>query len=479
MVKHTVRVLGCTVAIVMLLGFTKNTAKPDPWLYKETILKHIVEPTFRNKQYSILDYGAKAGMDFNSALAINKAIEACANEGGGTVVVPAGTFFTGPIELKSNVNLHVSEGAILRFSTNPKDYTPFVLTRWEGIDCYNYKPLIYAYNQKNIAISGKGTLDGMANEQNWWPWKGRPEYGWKEGMSSQEHNSEGKNKLVMMESNRTPIAQRIMKETDLLRPQFINIYRCERVLIEGVKITNSPFWLIHPLMCNNLIVRGITAESNGPNNDGCDPESCKNVLIEDCFFNTGDDCIAIKSGRNNDGRKWNIPSENILIRHCTMKNGHGGVVIGSEVSGSCRNVFAEDCVMDSPLLERVVRIKSNSFRGGVIENIFVRNIKVGECSEAVLRIELNYEVKNGEKGGHNPAVHNINLDKITCLKSRYGIFIDGLNRDDQVSGISLSNCDFQQVSEGNLMTGVKGVTLKNVKIKGEVLKETPSTLKHK
>lgn len=209
-------------------------------------------------------------MDFNSALAINKAIEACANEGGGTVVVPAGTFFTGPIELKSNVNLHVSEGAILRFSTNPKDYTPFVLTRWEGIDCYNYKPLIYAYNQKNIAISGKGTLDGMANEQNWWPWKGRPEYGWKEGMSSQEHNSEGKNKLVMMESNRTPIAQRIMKETDLLRPQFINIYRCERVLIEGVKITNSPFWLIHPLMCNNLIVRGITAESNGPNNDGCD-----------------------------------------------------------------------------------------------------------------------------------------------------------------------------------------------------------------
>lgn len=468
------KALGGLIAVAMLLSFSKNSEAVDPWSYKDKILKQIKEPSFRKMQYNILEFGAKEGMGFNSGPAIKKAIEVCSKNGGGKVVVPEGIFYTGPTELKSNVNLHISQGATLRFSTNPKDYTPFVLTRWEGIDCYNYKPLIYAYNQKNIAISGKGVLDGMANETNWWPWKGRSEYGWKEGMPSQEHNPEGKNKLVMMESNSTPIAQRIMKESDLLRPQFINIYKCERVLIEGIKIINSPFWLVHPLMCNNLVVRGITAESNGPNNDGCDPESCKNVLIEDCFFNTGDDCIAIKSGRNNDGRQWNIPSENILIRRCTMKNGHGGVVIGSEVSGSCRNVFAEDCVMDSPLLERVIRIKSNSFRGGVVENIYVRNINVGQCSEAVLRIELSYEVKSGTQDGHTPLVRNINLENVTCLKSRYGVFVDGATVENQVSGINLTRCNFKQISDGNKVSGVSDINLKDVIINGKVLVEMPS-----
>ena len=173
------------------------------------------------------------------------------------------------------------------------------------------------------------------------------------------------------------------------------------MLIEGVTFTNSPMWIINPVLCENVTVRGVTVDSHGPNNDGCDPESCRNVLIEDCVFDTGDDCIAIKSGRNADGRRIGVPSENIIIRDCQMKDGHGGVVLGSEMSGGIRNVFVENCEMDSPNLDRAIRLKSNSLRGGYLENLFVRNVKVGQVADAVVRINLNYDKDRGE---HPPTV---------------------------------------------------------------------------
>lgn len=458
--------LRYTVVGLLAIAFLSCTGKSDPWIGKDAVLKQIVEPKFADRTFSIEDFGAKKGVTFNSGAAINKAIDSCSKAGGGKVIVPAGVFFTGPIVLKSNVNLYISEGATLRFSTNPKDYTPFVLTRWEGIDCYNYKPLIYAYGETNIAITGKGVLDGMAGNDSWWPWKGREEYGWKKGMMSQEHNTAtgGKKRLVAMMENQVPIKDRMMAESDMLRPQFINFYKCDTVLIEGVKIERSPFWLIHPLLCSNVIVRNIIAESDGPNNDGCDPESCKNVLIEGCYFNTGDDCIAIKSGRNFDGRAWDTPSENLVIRGCTMKNGHGGIVIGSEVSGGCRNVYAEDCVMDSPLLDRVVRIKTNTLRGGVVENVYVRNIKVGECAEAVLRIEMNYEMGKSRQGEFYPLVRNIYLENITSKRSKYGVYIDGYKDRIRVENINLKNCRFSNVSKGNSIVGVKNVKFENLLI---------------
>lgn len=458
--------LRYTVVGLLAIAFLSCTGKSDPWIGKDAVLKQIVEPKFADRTFSIEDFGAKKGVTFNSGTAINKAIDSCSKAGGGKVIVPAGVFFTGPIVLKSNVNLYISEGATLRFSTNPKDYTPFVLTRWEGIDCYNYKPLIYAYGETNIAITGKGVLDGMAGNNSWWPWKGREEYGWKKGMMSQEHNTAtgGKKRLVAMMENQVPIKDRMMAESDMLRPQFINFYKCDTVLIEGVKIERSPFWLIHPLLCSNVIVRNIIAESDGPNNDGCDPESCKNVLIEGCYFNTGDDCIAIKSGRNFDGRAWDTPSENLVIRGCTMKNGHGGIVIGSEVSGGCRNVYAEDCIMDSPLLDRVVRIKTNTLRGGVVENVYVRNIKVGECAEAVLRIEMNYEMGKSRQGEFYPLVRNIYLENITSKRSKYGVYIDGYKDRIRVENINLKNCRFSNVSKGNSIVGVKNVKFENLLI---------------
>ena len=231
---------------------------------------------------------------------------------------------------------------------------------------------------------------------------------------------------------------------------------------------NSPFWVLHPLMCEDLTVRGVTINNDGPNGDGCDPESCRNVLIEGCTFNTGDDCIAIKSGRNEDGRKWNRPSENIVVRDCYMANGHGGVVIGSEISGGFRNLYVENCKMDSPQLDRVVRIKTSTARGGVIENVYVRNVEVGECREAVLRINLRYEPGEKARRGFIPTVRNVNLENVHCLKSQYGIRLDGLEEQKNIYDISVKNCVFEGVQDGNLVSGKVGkVELDGTTINGQ------------
>ena len=317
---------------------------------------------------------------------------------------------------------------------------PTVLTRWEGVDCYNLHPLIYAYGESNIGITGKGIIDGQASNDNWWSMCGAPHYGWKEGMTAQKNG--GRDKLLMYAETFAPIDKRQMTFEDGLRPQLINLYRCNTILIENVTLKNSPFWVIHPLFCESLTVRGVKVSSHGPNSDGCDPESSKNVLIENCIFDTGDDCIAIKSGRNADGRKWNVPSENIIVRNCEMKDGHGGVVVGSEISGGYKNLFVENCKMDSPNLERVIRIKTNNCRGGVIENIYVRNVEVGECREAVLKINLQYENREKCDRSFPPVVRHVYLDNVTSEKSKYGVLITGYTYGFHLCGSGLWNTSF-------------------------------------
>ncbi|MDE6125818.1 MAG: glycoside hydrolase family 88 protein, partial [Muribaculaceae bacterium] len=240
----------------------------------------------------------------------------------------------------------------------------------------------------------------------------------------------------------------------LLRPQLVNFNQCEGVLVENLTMLRSPFWVIHPLLSKNVIVRGVHISNDGPNGDGCDPECCDGVLIENCFFNTGDDCIAVKSGRNNDGRLWGLPSQNIIIRGCKMENGHGGIVIGSEISGGCRNLFAENNDMDSPNLDRVFRLKTNSCRGGVIEKIYGRNIRVGQCKESVLKINLDYEPKEICCRGYLPTVRDIYLEDITCEKSKYGVMIVALDSVSNVYNINVKNCRFNGVQAGNYLTGL-------------------------
>ena len=459
--KNVLQSRACWV-MVMLMAFSWALHAQDAWKQADDILERIKAPEFTDTDYVITRYGAKEGSDKLATKAIQKAIDRCHARGGGRVVVPEGVFFTGPIVLKSNVNLHLAEGATLKFSNNPELYKPFVYSRWEGMDCINYHPLIYAYKQENIAITGKGTLDGMATNDTWWYMKGRRSYGWKEGLNSQVHGG-GRDRLMKMVLSDTPVEQRVMTEDDCLRPPFLNPVHCKNVLIEGVTILRAPFWVIHPLFCENLIVRDVTVNSHGPNNDGCDPESCKDVLIEGCTFDTGDDCIAIKSGRNNDGRNSGVASENIIVRNCFMKDGHGGVVIGSEISAGCKNVFVENCRMDSPHLDRVIRIKSNTVRGGVIENVYVRDVTVGECKEAVFRVELKYELSEGE-GPFLPVIRNVELRNVVSDKSKYGVFIEGLDESIQVSDIRFINCRFNNIQSPARIEGAERITFKNVDI---------------
>ena len=468
MVKKLVSVL----CICAYFGLAHAQIPQEIWKESEQIEKQIKKTSFPDRVYNIKDFGAKEGNNGEILCheAINLAILTCSQTGGGTVLVPPGEFLTGPITLKSNVNLHLEEGAYLKFSSEKYLYTPTVLTRWEGVDCYNLHPLIYAYGESNIGITGKGIIDGQASNDNWWSMCGAPHYGWKEGMTAQKNG--GRDKLLMYAETFAPIDKRQMTFEDDLRPQLINLYRCNTILIENVTLKNSPFWVIHPLFCESLTVRGVKVSSHGPNSDGCDPESSKNVLIENCIFDTGDDCIAIKSGRNADGRKWNVPSENIIVRNCEMKDGHGGVVVGSEISGGYKNLFVENCKMDSPNLERVIRIKTNNCRGGVIENIYVRNVEVGECREAVLKINLQYE--NREKCDRNfpPVVRHVYLDNVTSEKSKYGVLITGYDDRVNIEDIHVTNSRFNNVEKkGNLITGAKDVVLKELYINGNKVRK--------
>ncbi|MDE6653130.1 MAG: glycoside hydrolase family 28 protein, partial [Muribaculaceae bacterium] len=416
------------------------------------IERSIKAPEFKNKTYNVVKFGASPKKTAaENQKAINKAIATCSNKGGGKVVVPAGTYSTGAITLLSDVNLVVEEGATLLFVFEPELY-PVVPTRWEGVDCHNISPCIYAYKATNVGLSGKGVIDGGGSNDTWWKWCGAPHFGWKEGVISQRNG--GRDRLLKYAEDEVEVSKRVFGPQDGMRPQLININQCENVLIEDLTLLRSPFWVIHPLLTKNITVRNVKIDNDGPNGDGCDPESCDGVLIEGCNFNTGDDCIAVKSGRNKDGRLWNKPTENIIIRNCHMQNGHGGVVIGSEISGGCRNLYAENCTMDSPELERVVRIKTNSCRGGIIENINVRNITVGQCKEAVLKINLDYDHYELCQRGFLPVVRNVNIENITCQKSQYGVDIIGLDESVNIYDINVINCHFDGVADGNYRTGL-------------------------
>ena len=458
--------LGLTIARPSIFG--ASLFVEDPWKTEyPRLLARIKAPNFPRRDFVITKFGAKADGTTDSTDAFKKSIAACNKAGGGRVVVPAGTFLTGAIHLKSNVNLVVSKGATIKFSKDPKQYLPVVFTRWEGTELMNYSPFIYAFEQTNVAITGEGTLDGQSGNDSFWPWNGRANYGWKEGTPNQRND---RNALQQMAEKGVPVSERVFGEGHYLRPQFIQPYRCKNVLIEGVSIINSPMWEIHPVLCTNVIVRGVKINSHGPNNDGCDPESCSDVLIENCDFDTGDDCIAIKSGRNADGRRLKVPTENIIVRGCRMRDGHGGITVGSEISGGVRNLFAENCNLDSPNLDHALRVKNNAMRGGLLENFYFRDLKVGQVAHAVITIDFNYE--EGAKGSFTPVVRNYSVERITSSKSQHALDVQGLTGA-PVYDLRLSDCTFNNVAQASIIKNVSGINLKNVKINGKEVESLP------
>jgi polygalacturonase len=442
----------------------------DPWSELPAILARIKPPSFPDRDFDVTRFGAIGDNKTDCTEAFQKAIAACHAAKGGRVLVPAGEFITGAIRLKSNVNLHISSGATVRFARDPGKY-PLVFTRWEGIELMNYSPFIYAFEEENIAITGAGHIDGNASCEHWWPWKGRTKCGWTEGQPNQAAD---RARLFEMAEKRIPVGERIFGEGHYLRPQFIQPYRCKNVLLEGVTLKNSPMWQVHPVLCTNVTVRKMTItgadlnRESGPNTDGCDPESCTDVLIKDCNFNTGDDCIAIKAGRNEDGRRVNARSENIVVQDCHMQDGHGGVTIGSEISGGVRNVFAENCRMDSPRLDSAVRIKNNAMRGGVLENIHVRNIEIGEVAQAGLSIDFFYE--EGEAGKFTPVVRNVDLRNLTTRKAQYALYLRGF-KNAPIADVHLVDCNLQGVEKPNVLENVKDLRLSNVHVNGKLVSE--------
>jgi len=432
---------------------------PRPWAALPELLLRIQPPSFPNRDFDITRYGAKDGGKIDNTPAFQKAIEAANLAGGGRVVVPAGVFLTGAIHLKSNVNLFVAQEATVRFNPDPRLY-PMVLTRFEGLECMNFSPFVYALGHRNIAITGGGTLDGQAGCEHWWRWSGKARCGAPAGGPDQR---KARAALMDLAERGAPVEKRVMGEGSYLRPMFVQPYRCTNVLIEGVTITNSPMYELHPVLSKNVTVRQVTVVSHGPNNDGCDPESCADVLIDRCVFDTGDDCIAIKSGRNADGRRVNTPSENIVVEGCTMKDGHGGVTLGSECSGGIRNVYVQDCRMDSPNLDRVLRVKTNATRGGVIENVYLRNVEAGQVAGAAIDIDFYYE--EGDKGSFTPVVRNIEVVNLTCGKSKSALSLRGF-KTAPIRNVSLQNCKFEQTAAPNVVENVEGLTMDAVTING-------------
>jgi polygalacturonase len=415
----------------------------------DRIVACIRAPRIPRRRFPVSDFGAVADGVTDNTAAIAAAIAAAARAGGGVVVIPAGSWATGPIHLLSRTELHLEDGSVLLFSTDPAAYLPTVYSRWQGIELMNYSPLIYAFGQTDIAVTGSGTLDGQASTANWWAWK-----------------AQGDADFTVFEQTVNaglPVAQRDGTKYHF-RPTFVEPYRCERVLIEGVTFRNSPFWHLHPTLSQDVTVRGVTVSSTGPNTDGCDPECCAGVLIEDSSFNCGDDCIAIKSGRNTDGRRVNVPSTRIVIQRSTFANGHGGVTIGSEMTGGVRDVYARDLSMTSAGLQSGHRLKTNSVRGGFIENSNVWRVTVSAVGGPLLLIDYNYG--EGNTGSFPPQVDQISLRDWTVATASQGWDVAGYSTD-PVGTVRLSDITIASpITVANVAVNVTDLELDDVVIDG-------------
>lgn len=368
-------------------------------------------PTFAPRVFDLRAYGGvgDGGTKMNT-LAFARAIKACHRAGGGTVLVPAGTWLTGPIHLRSNVNLRLEQGARVRFSTRFADYLPVVFTRWEGVECYNYSPLIYARDCENVAVSGEGILDGQG--QAWWHWK--------------KLQGPAAKTLYDAESEGVPVDQRLFgTEETALRPQFLQPLGCRNVLVEGVTFLNAPMWTVHPVYCENVLVRGVTVRTEGPNTDGLNPDSCRSVLVEGCAFHTGDDCIAINSGMNEDGWRVGRPCENIVIRDCTMSEGHGAVSIGSGMSGGVRNVCVRECLVTGG--EFGLRLKSMRGRGGYVENVYVENLRMSGLRQEAILLNMFYDASTAPSRSDAPPIfRDVHIRDVVCDGAGAGVVIRGL-----------------------------------------------------
>jgi len=433
----------------------------------KAIMKRIQSPSFPDTTFDIMAYPPTTSSD-DRPTSIQQAIDACHTAGGGKVVVPAGEWFLkGPIHLKSNVHLYLEEGATLVFSDDPQDYLPLVKVRWEGTVCWNYSPLIYAYQAQNIAITGKGTIDG--NGREW-------------SMEWRKRQNPDKDTLRQMGNDLVPEDQRVFGagfldrdgdgqddgygdgEQHWLRPTLIELYECENILIEELTLKNSPFWTVHPVFSKNVTIKNLKIYGGYLNDDGIDPDSCEDVWITGCYIETEDDAIAIKAGRDQDA--WDRPScQNVIIQNCQLNSGVNSFCIGSEMSGGVENVFVEDCHILSG--RHGLNFKCNLDRGGQVQHIYMRNIEIDSVEDAMFIFRMDY---HGYRGNHYPTQFNdFYASHITCKQ------VDGLPfkivgvEDQPITRVSLRDITITAAAEKSQFQYAEDILLNDVRINGELI----------
>lgn len=417
------------------------------WETEALILKNIQKPEIPARKFDISRFGGKGDGVTDNKQAFDKAMTFCSERGGGSIIVGAGTYLVnGPIHLKSNINLHLLKGAKILFGTQPEDYLPVVLTSWEGTRVYNYSPLIYGYQIKNSAVTGEGEIDGNGA-----------------GAWSEWSNMQKKDKLLTrtMNNENVPLNHRIFGKGHFLRPQLIQFYECSNILVDGIKITNSPFWCLHLVFSDNAVIRNIRYDAQNLNNDGVDVESTKNVLIENVDFDNHDDNVAIKSGRDLEGRTLNVPSENIVVRNCRF-GGYNALAVGSEISGGVHDVFAENCTTGGNVIYGIY-LKSNLDRGGTVSNIYVRNMNFDKTESAIL-IDSYYK----NEGKCCPTLFsNVFIDQVTCQSTTgFGISLIG-SAQLPLENIHISNVTINKAAKPINIVETNHPVFKNILINGK------------
>ena len=411
---------------------------------REEILEQIERPKIPNITYSVLQFGVVPNGEQVQTASLQQAIDWVSASGGGKLVLPAGRYYSGALRMKSKVELHLESQDTMLFFVNQaiEFYYPLVLSYWEATPCYNFSSLLYAYKETDIAVTGKGVLDGGADAEHWWNWHHQVEQAWSD--NRQDLQLVDRRLLRKMNEDGVPIEQRRFGDGHYLRPNFVQIIQCERVLIQGVTLKNSPMWQLNPVMCKSVTVDGVTMSSHGANNDGCDPESCNGVYIYNCRFDTGDDCISLKSGRDRDGRMANRACENILIEQNEFADGHGGIALGSEMSGGIRRVVAVDNYFRSPHLNYALRLKSNARRGGRVEEIILADSVIDSVHGAAVHGTMLYE--DGRNGCYLPVFQNILIENIKAYGGDYGIFLEAF-REVPIRGLVLRNIQIDGVQQ--------------------------------
>lgn len=429
--------------LLSAIGLSHQQVTAQPKFDVQSILANISEPEFPNHTVTIQPTDISNG---NTNDLINQKIEACSKAGGGKVVLSRGEYFcNGPIFFQSNVNLHLEEGTHLVFSQNPEDYLPVVFVRWEGTEAYNYSPFIYAIDVENIAITGKGIIDGNGlADKSFRDWRGK--------------QKKDQNKIREMGRDGVPVKDRVFGEGHFLRPQLIHFINCKNILLEDITVTNSSFWVIQPTYCDNITIRGITVESRFINNDGVDVDSDTNVLIENCLFNTGDDFIAIKSGRDQDAWRVNKPSKNIVVRNCSSDECLHGISFGSEISGGVENVYAEN-LQFKKIRQYGMQFKSNKDRGGFIRNVVLNGIQI-ESANTCISFTNQY---HSYSGGNSPtSFENIRIENLDCKEAEAkAISIVGLP-EMPITNVELENVTIHKSGETSEITNVKNMVWSDV-----------------